>query len=113
MPKKILKTTLCKEKFKEPNLNGISIRKVYFEMIGRLNICSIEFVSRQYDHEVGGGSVLKQIVGSGKIISEASVIRPLLDSKKAIGVSQALFPKYGLINPYHMACCGVDCSIKI
>ena len=32
-------------------------------MLGRLNICSKEYVVRQYDHEVQGGSVVKPLVG--------------------------------------------------
>ena len=34
------------------------------EMLGRLNICSKEYVVRQYDHEVQGGSVVKPLVGA-------------------------------------------------
>ena len=33
------------------------------QMLGRLNICSKEWVIRQYDHEVQGRSVIKPLVG--------------------------------------------------
>ena len=32
-------------------------------MLGRLNICSKEYLIRQYDHEVKGGSVVKPLIG--------------------------------------------------
>ncbi|HEX9842084.1 MAG TPA: AIR synthase-related protein, partial [bacterium] len=33
-------------------------------MLGRLNICSKEYIVRQYDHEVQGGSVVKPLTGA-------------------------------------------------
>lgn len=109
---KALKSSYTQKKFEEPSLENISIQTSLSEMIKELNICSTEFVFRQYDHEVGAGSVLKPIVGVGEIVSETSIVRPIFDSKKSIGISQALFPKYGEINPYHMAACAIDSSIK-
>ena len=112
LPKKELQTLFIKEDFDEPELTNISIKKSLIDMISRLNICSSEFIYRQYDHEVGAGSVLKPISGVGEVISESSIVRPLLNSNKAIGVSQALFPRYGDIDTYNMATCAIDTSIK-
>ena len=36
------------------------------DMLGRLNICSKEYVVRQYDHEVQGKSAVKPMVGGGR-----------------------------------------------
>jgi len=112
LPEKELKTIFTKKSFEEPNLDEVKIQESLIEMAGKLNICSTEFVSRQYDHEVGGGSVLKPVVGEGEIISEISIVRPVLTSKKAVGISQSLFPRYGEIDSYHMASCAIDTSIK-
>ena len=112
LPMKALKSSYIQKKFDEPNLENISVKTSLKDMIKELNICSTEFVFRQYDHEVGAGSVLKPIVGPGEVVSESSIVRPLFNSKKAIGISQSLFPKYGEINPYNMAACAVDSSIK-
>ena len=48
-------------------------------MLGRLNICSKEYLIRQYDHEVKGGSVVKPLTGVKRDgPSDAAVIRPIL-----------------------------------
>lgn len=112
LPKKELQTLSSKEEFNEPELKNISIKESLIDMISRLNICSSEFIYRQYDHEVGAGSVLKPISGVGEVISESSIVRPLLNSNKAVGISQALFPRYGDIDTYNMATCAIDTSIK-
>ncbi len=113
LPKKILKSVLSEKKFPEPNFKEEkNISKTLLEMLSRLNICSKEFVSTQYDHEVQGSSVLKPLQGKGKVNAETTVLRPVLQSKKAISVSQALFPRYGDISTYHMASCAIDSAIK-
>jgi phosphoribosylformylglycinamidine synthase subunit PurSL len=64
-------------------------------MLSRPNICSKEWIARQYDHEVQGTSVIKPLVGAGRDIhTDAAVIRPVLDSKKGLAFSQSLIPEY-------------------
>ena len=47
------------------------------DMLERPNICSKEWITRQYDHEVQGGSVIKPLVGEERDVnSDASVLRP-------------------------------------
>ena len=44
------------------NAEHISDHQAFLhDMLGRLNICSREYVIRQYDHEVQGGSVIKPL----------------------------------------------------
>jgi len=81
-------------------------------MFSRLNICSKEFVSAQYDHEVQGSSVIKPLQGKGLVNGEAAVIRPVLGSKKGLAVSSALYPGYGDIDAYWMAGCAIDSAIR-
>lgn len=38
---------------------GVDQAELLKAMLGRLNICSKEYLIRQYDHEVKGGSVVK------------------------------------------------------
>ena len=48
-------------------------------ILGSLNVCSKEWVIRQYDHEVQGGSVIKPLVGvANDGPSDAAVVRPVL-----------------------------------
>ena len=61
----------------EPRDHG----KLLLDMLARPNICSREWIARQYDHEVQGTSVIKPLVGKGRDVnSDAAVIRPVLTS---------------------------------
>ncbi|MFO7885705.1 MAG: AIR synthase-related protein [Desulfobacteraceae bacterium] len=83
------------------------------DMLSRPNICSKEWIIRQYDHEVQGGSVIKPLVGVHRNIpSNASVIRPVLDSRKGLAFSQALLPWYSKIDAFHMMTCTIDEAVR-
>ncbi|MBI4085975.1 MAG: phosphoribosylformylglycinamidine synthase [Candidatus Liptonbacteria bacterium] len=81
-------------------------------MLARPNIASYEFLSMQYDHEVQAGSVLKPLQGKGRVNGDASAVRPLLDSKKAIVLSSGAAPSYSEIDSYKMAACAIDTAIR-
>lgn len=83
------------------------------EMLSRLDICSKEYVVRQFDHEVQGGSVIKPLIGVHQDVhSDAVVMKPLLDSKQGVALSSALFPQYGDIDPYWMSACAIDTAVR-
>ena len=66
-----------------------TIAHLLLDMLSRPNICSKEWIARQYDHEVQGASVIKPLVGKDRdVSSDASVIRPVLD----IGTRNCLYP---------------------
>jgi len=80
-------------------------------MFERLNICSKEYVVRQYEHEVQGGSVIKPLVGVGADVhSDATVVRPVLSERAGVALSSALFPSYGDLDAYQMAACAIDAA---
>jgi phosphoribosylformylglycinamidine synthase II len=82
-------------------------------MLGRLNICSKEWVIRQYDHEVQGRSVIKPLVGvANDGPSDAAVLRPLLDSMEGVIVANGICPRYSDIDTYHMAANAIDEAIR-
>jgi phosphoribosylformylglycinamidine synthase len=81
-------------------------------MISRLNTCSFEFISAQYDHEVQAGSVIKPLQGRGRVNGNVSVIRPLLDSWRGVVLSQGFYPSYSEVDPYKMAACSVDTAVR-
>ncbi|MBF0258156.1 MAG: phosphoribosylformylglycinamidine synthase subunit PurS [Desulfamplus sp.] len=83
------------------------------DMLSRPNICSKEWITRQYDHEVQGTSVIKPLVGINRDIpSDASVIRPVLDSVKGLAFSQAILPWYSKIDAFHMMTCTIDEAVR-
>jgi len=83
------------------------------KILSSWNICSKEWVIRQYDHEVQGQSVLKPMVGvKNDGPGDASVIRPKFNSKKGIIVSNGINPRFGLIDPYWMAASCIDEALR-
>ena len=77
------------------------------------NVCSKEWVIRQYDHEVQGGSVVKPLVGvDSDGPGDACITRPCLDSYKAVILSNGLNPNYGAIDPYWMAASSIDEALR-
>ncbi len=97
-------------KFEEPVLGVTDLTAALKTLLGRLNICSKEYVIRQYDHEVQAGSVVKPLTGDGP--SDAAVIRPLLDSMEGVVVANGICPRYGDIDAYHMTACAVDEAVR-
>jgi phosphoribosylformylglycinamidine (FGAM) synthase-like enzyme len=83
------------------------------QLLGSWNVCSKEWVIRQYDHEVQGGSVLKPLVGKDNDgPGDAAIIRPLLDSERGVIVSCGINPSYGKIDPYWMAASAIDEALR-
>ena len=83
------------------------------KILGSLNVCSKEWVIRQYDHEVQGGSVLKPLVGlANDGPGDAAVLRPVLTSRRGIVVSCGMNPRYGDFDTYWMAASAIDEAVR-
>ncbi len=83
------------------------------DVLSHYNVCSKEWVIRQYDHEVQGGSVLKPLVGvhcDGP--SDASVVIPKLDSSKGFAIANGINVRYGMVDPFWMAASCIDEAIR-
>jgi phosphoribosylformylglycinamidine synthase len=77
------------------------------------NVASKETVIRVYDHEVQGATVLKPLVGlNNDGPGDAAIIRPLPDSRRGLVISNGINPRYGLLDPYHMAACAIDEAVR-
>ncbi len=99
--------------YEEPKLpQKPNLTSDFLQILARPNIASFAFITQQYDHIVQGGLVLPPLQGRGRINSDASVFRPVLDSQKAVILSQALYPQYSDINTYHMAAASLDTAIR-
>ncbi len=82
-------------------------------ILGSLNVASKEWVIRQYDHEVQGGSVIKPLVGvTNDGPGDASVLRPVLTSQRGLVVACGMNPCYGDLDPYAMAASAIDEAIR-
>ena len=83
------------------------------DILGSLNVASKEWVIRQYDHEVQGGSVVKPLVGvENDGPGDAAVVRPVLSSRRGVVVSCGMNPHYGEFDTYHMAASGIDEALR-
>lgn len=103
------KPTYAELDFTSPADLGESLRRV----LGAWNVCSKEWVIRQYDHEVQGGNVLKPLVGRDEDgPGDAAVIRPLLDSSRGVIVANGINTRYGDIDPYWMAASAIDEALR-
>ncbi|MFZ5800877.1 MAG: phosphoribosylformylglycinamidine synthase subunit PurL [Candidatus Omnitrophota bacterium] len=81
--------------------------------LSHLNVCSKEWVIRQYDHEVQGGTIIKPLVGKDNDgPSDAAVVKPRLDSKKGLIISNGINFRYGMIDPYWMAASNIDEALR-
>ena len=84
-----------------------------FKILSSYNVASKEWIIRQYDHEVQGGSVLKPLVGENNDgPGDACVVKPILNSKKGIIISNGINPRYGMIDPYWMAASAIDEALR-
>ncbi len=87
--------------------------RLLLDLLARPNLCSTEWITRQYDHEVQGTSVIKPLVGVKRDVnSDAAVIRPVLESRRGLAFAQALQPTYSAIDAYHMVACTIDEAVR-
>src|SRR4029079_5091387 len=77
------------------------------------NVASKEWIVRQYDHEVQGGSVVKPFVGvANDGPSDAAVLRPVLGSRRGIVIGCGMNPRYGDFDSYNMAASAIDEAVR-
>jgi phosphoribosylformylglycinamidine synthase len=82
-------------------------------ILSSYNVCSKEWIVRQYDHEVQGGTVIKPLVGvhdDGP--GDAAVVLPVLGSPAGVAVGCGLNPRYGDLDPYAMAAAAIDEAVR-
>lgn len=92
---------------------GIDQAELLKKMLGRLNICSKEYLIRQYDHEVRGGSVVKPLIGVERDgPADAGVIRPILESEAGLVISHGICPKFSDYDTYWMMANAMDEGIR-
>jgi phosphoribosylformylglycinamidine synthase subunit PurSL len=77
------------------------------------NVASKEWIIRQYDHEVQGGSVIKPLVGVDEDApGDGAVVRPVLDSYRGVAISCGMNPHLGDLDPYQSALHAVDEALR-
>ncbi len=86
---------------------------VLLKILASPNVCSKEWIIRQYDHEVQGGSVVKPLVGvDDDGPGDAAVVMPVLGSWTGLAVGCGINPRYGDLDPYAMAAAAIDEAVR-
>jgi phosphoribosylformylglycinamidine synthase len=90
----------------EPDDHAAMLLKV----LASPNVASKEYVVRQYDHEVRASTVIKPLHGKiGKSShGDAAVIRPLVESHRALGIACSSTPQFTAIDPFRGGATCVD-----
>jgi phosphoribosylformylglycinamidine synthase len=96
-----------------PRTTDVGPTDVLLRILSSWNVCSKEWVIRQYDHEVQGGTVIKPLVGiANDGPGDAAVITPVLGSWKGLAVGCGINPRYGDLDPYAMAALAIDEAVR-
>ncbi len=97
----------------EQGLSKASAGQVLHRILSSLNVCSKEWIIRQYDHEVQAGSVVKPLVGVKQDgPSDAAVVQPDLNSPRGLVIACGMNPRYGEYDPYWMAAAAIDEAVR-
>jgi len=113
VPTKRLKAVFQPERFELPPLPGSGdLTGALLKVLGTWDVCSKEWIIRQYDHEVQGGSVTKPLQGRGEGPGDAAVWNPLPGRPEAVIVSHGINVRYGEIDAYRMAAAVIDEALR-
>ena len=114
LPKYSRKAVWKSPKLAEPSLpEKDNYNDDLLRILSCYNVASKEWIIRQYDHEVQGGSVVKPLVGvNNDGPGDAAVIKPKFNSDKGLAISCGMNPLYGDIDPYWMALAEIDEAVR-
>jgi phosphoribosylformylglycinamidine synthase II len=106
--------------YEQPKAHGLQpvglkydFTKTLLKILSSPNVCSKEWIIRQYDHEVQGGSAIKPLVGATNDgPGDAAVVRPVLDSRRGIVIACGMNPRYGDFDTYWMAASAIDEAVR-
>ncbi len=98
---------------RNPNSEMSNPQEILVRILGSYSVCSKEWVIRQYDHEVQGGSVVKPLTGvKDDGPSDASVLTPVLGSNAGLALGCGINPLFGDLDPYWMAAAVIDEALR-
>ncbi|HOM26351.1 MAG TPA: phosphoribosylformylglycinamidine synthase subunit PurL [bacterium] len=115
IPERNLKCFFEKKEEKKLNFKSKNLKEDILKLISTPVISSKEEVVHQYDHEVGGRTVLKPLLGyESRGVSDGVVLKPFYETYEGLVIGCGINPFYGEIDPYYMAgCCIEECIRNI
>ncbi|HTL51919.1 MAG TPA: phosphoribosylformylglycinamidine synthase subunit PurL [Planctomycetota bacterium] len=101
------------EKMPAPPADIKQWRNLLRDIFKSPNIASKEWIIRQYDHEVQGGTVVKPLCGlRAQGPADGTVVLPKLDGLRGVGLGLGFNPHYSDIDPAAMAESAVDEAVR-
>ncbi|HEC75787.1 MAG TPA: phosphoribosylformylglycinamidine synthase subunit PurL [Thermoplasmatales archaeon] len=99
-----------KKEYEEPEFEIPDLNEILLKILSSYNVCSREWVVRQYDFEVRGSTIIKPMNGriEKQTHSDASVIKPIDNSFRGLAVTSDVNPNLTSIDPYWGTCSAVD-----
>jgi phosphoribosylformylglycinamidine synthase len=87
-----------------------SLNSILLKILRSPNVASKEYVIRQYDHEVRASTVLRPLQGViGKAAhGDAAVVKPLVDSWRALAIAASSTGAYTALDPYRGGATAVE-----
>jgi len=114
VPQLQLEAELREPKLSEPKIaEPEDLSPALLSLLARPNICSKEYIIRQYDHEVQGSSVIKPLCGvEADGPCDAGVVAPLLGRKEGLVISNGICARYSDLDAYQMAANATDEAVR-
>ncbi|MCP4093683.1 MAG: phosphoribosylformylglycinamidine synthase subunit PurL [Planctomycetes bacterium] len=82
-------------------------------ILGHPSVASKEWVVRQYDHEVQGGTVLKPYQGAnGHGAGDGTVVKPRLDLPQGVALGCGIYPRMAELDPYAATANAIDEALR-
>lgn len=103
-----LKAVRKPKEFPQPEIIETDLSEVLKRLLSSPNIATKEVITRQYDHEVKGMSVIKPVMIGP---NDAGVIKPILDSDEGIVIAHGICPKI-MQDAYDMATNAFDEAVR-
>ena len=112
----VVRRAVCAPAEKNPapaRAANIDFTNILKKILSSHSVCSKEWVIRQYDHEVQGGTAIKPLVGLKEDgPGDAAVIVPVLGSFRGLAIGCGINPRYGDLDPYAMAAAAIDEAMR-
>ncbi len=88
-------------------------RELLLDALAHPSCASKEWVVRQYDHEVQGGTVVKPYQGPhGRGPGDGTVVKPRLELKNGVAIGCGIAPSMALLDAYAGTACALDEAIR-
>ncbi|MDR0675749.1 MAG: phosphoribosylformylglycinamidine synthase subunit PurL, partial [Elusimicrobiota bacterium] len=90
----------------------IDFTKTLKKMLSHPNVCSKEWIIRQYDYEVQGGTIIKPLQGKNYGPGDSAVVKPKIDTDKGVAIGCGINFEYGKFDPYKMTLALIDEALR-